>query len=262
MMDRLLAFDPETAKVRCVNFIRTCLRDAGLSRIVVGLSGGVDSSVVAALSAAAAGPQNVTGLIMPYKTSSPHSKKDAEKVARMLGIKTEFYDITPVVDAYLGMLPQVDTLRRGNIMARTRMVLLFDTAKRLNALVAGTSNKTEFLLGYFTLHGDGACSFAPLVGLYKTQVWELARHLGIPEEIISKKPSADLWPGQTDEGELGITYKEADSILVRLVDMGMELEEVVAEGFKRGKVEHVLKIMRATEFKRHGPRLLRFGWHE
>lgn len=261
-MDMLLRFDMGIVEERCLNFIRRCLRDAGLSHVVVGLSGGVDSSVVAALSAKAIGAENVTGLLMPYKTSHPSSKEDAYKVADMLGIRTEFYEITPVVDAYLTLLSDVDAVRKGNLMARTRMALLFDTAKRLGGLVAGTGNKTEYLLGYFTLYGDGAFSFAPIVWLYKTQVWELARHLKLPDEVVKKKPSADLWPGQTDEGELGITYEEADRILVRLFDMGMYTEEIVKEGFERSKVEYIVSMVRRTEFKRRGARLLRFGWYE
>jgi len=261
-MDSLLKIEPEVVEARCVNFIRTCLKDAGLSKIVIGLSGGVDSSVVAALCVKAAGENNVLGLLMPYRTSHPSSKQDALRVAHMLGIRTETYQITPVVDAYLKVLPDVGRIRLGNLMARTRMAILFDTAKRTDALVAGTGNKTEYLLGYFTLFGDGAFSFAPIIGLYKTQVWELARYLGLPQEVIEKTPTADLWQGQTDEGELGITYAEADRILVRLCDMGMSVEEVVAEGFRRDMVEHVAELMRKTSFKRRGARLLRFGWYE
>ncbi|MBC7288257.1 MAG: NAD+ synthase, partial [Armatimonadetes bacterium] len=234
-------------------FLRDEIRRAGFLRGVLGLSGGVDSSVVAALAARALGPENVLGVLMPYKTSSPDSLEDATAIAKQLGIKTMRVDITPQIDAYFGQFPDADARRRGNKMARERMSILYDLSVVHEALVIGTSNKTEFLLGYFTLWGDMACALMPIADLYKTQVRQMAQHLGIPQHIVSKAPSADLWQGQTDEGELGFTYAEADRILYRIVDLGYPPERCVEEGFDRRTVEAVLARMRATEYKRRMP---------
>lgn len=211
--------DIKTAALRLTQFVTDFTGQTGFSRVVVGLSGGVDSSLSAALGVKALGAENVIGLIMPYRTSSPESERDALSVALQFGIKTEKIDISPMIDAYFGN-KEVSSVRKGNKMARERMSLLFDVAAREKALVMGTSNKTEICLGYATWYGDAACSFNPLGGLYKREVWEMARHFGLPRTIIEKNPTADLWPGQTDEGELGISYVLADALLYLIIEQG------------------------------------------
>jgi len=252
-MDERLVIDAESVAERCASFIKKTVLDAGAEGIVVGLSGGVDSSVVAVLGVRALGADRVTGLILPYKTSSPESKADALLLAERFSIETFEFDITPLVDSYFGKFGDADRVRIGNFAARMRMAVLFDFSKKTNRLVAGTGNRTEYLLGYFTLYGDGACAMLPIGGLFKTQVWQLAEYLKLPKRIIEKTPSADLWEGQTDEGELGIEYREMDSILHRLLDSGMSAEEVSADGFEADKVKLVLERMKATEFKRRLP---------
>lgn len=204
---------------RLVEFIRGVMTRSGLCSLVVGLSGGVDSALAAALGVRAAGPEKVLGLIMPYRSSSPASEQHAAAVAATFGFRTERIDISPMIDAYFGDR-EISAVRRGNKMARERMSLLFDVAARENGLVLGTSNKTETCLGYATWYGDAASSLNPLAGLYKREVWTMAKALGVPKEVIDKAPSADLWPGQTDEGELGIAYEAADRALHALVEEG------------------------------------------
>ena len=255
-----LQLNCEQEKSRIVTFLRDQMATAGFSRAVLGLSGGVDSSLVAALSVEALGRENVTGLILPYKTSTPQSSAHAELVARQLGIQTERIDITPMVDAFIATAADMDATRRGNIMSRCRMILLYDRSAALQALVMGTSNRTESLLGYFTLYGDGAAAIKPIAHLYKCQVRELAGHLGIPEQIITKAPSADLWQGQTDEGELGFSYDEADQILYLLTEKQLGEEQVSALGFRPEVVKAVWRRMERTEFKRRWPPELTPGW--
>jgi len=255
-----LQLNCEQEKSRIVTFLRDQMATAGFSRAVLGLSGGVDSSLVAALSVEALGRENVTGLILPYKTSTPQSSAHAELVARQLGIQTERIDITPMVDAFIATAADMDATRRGNIMSRCRMILLYDRSAALQALVMGTSNRTESLLGYFTLYGDGAAAIKPIAHLYKCQVRELAGYLGIPEQIITKAPSADLWQGQTDEGELGFSYDEADQILYLLTEKQLGEEQVSALGFRPEVVKAVWRRMERTEFKRRWPPELTPGW--
>lgn len=211
--------DVTLARDRLVEFIRGVIDRSGLSVLVVGLSGGVDSALAAALGVRATGPDKVLGLIMPYRSSSPTSEQHAVEMAAVFGFRTERIDISPMVDAYFGNA-EVSAVRRGNKLARERMSLLFDVAARENGLVLGTSNKTETCLGYATWYGDAASSLNPLGGLYKREVWALAELLGVPRQIIAKAPSADLWPGQTDEGELGITYEAADRVLSLMIEDG------------------------------------------
>jgi len=221
---------------------------------VLGLSGGVDSSVVAYLAAEALGPEHVVALIMPYKTSSPESIADARLVAEETGIRSEEIDITEMADAFLDRFAQdADPVRRGNVMARMRMIALFDRSKRENGLVIGTSNKTELLLGYGTLYGDLAHGINPMGDLYKTQVKELARHIGVPERIVKKAPSADLWPDQTDEKDLGFTYDRVDKLLYLLVDMRYDRKSLVEEGFDEHFMDHVYRIIQRTQYKRRLP---------
>jgi NAD+ synthase len=234
-------------------FIANEVRKAGFERVVLGLSGGVDSSLSAFLGAEALGPENVWALLMPYRTSSPESLEHGELVVKQLSIQSEVIEITPMIDAYFDRFPETGQLRRGNKMARERMTILFDHSARLKALVLGTSNKTELLLGYGTLYGDMASAINPLGDLYKTQVRQLARHIGVPEVIVRKKPSADLWAGQTDEAELGFTYEEVDRLLYLMVDRRYELLELVASGFDERFVRAVFAKVQASQYKRRLP---------
>jgi NAD+ synthase len=204
---------------RLIGFISDVMTNSGYDRVVLGLSGGIDSAVAGVLAAKALGADNVLGMIMPYRTSSPESERDALDVAGKSGIPVEKIDLTPMIDAYFGT-GDVSALRRGNKLARERMAILFDVAARDRRLVLGTSNKTEISLGYATWYGDAACSFNPLGGLYKHEVRALADYFGIARSIIAKNPTADLWPGQTDEGELGVSYDLADKVLFRIIEEG------------------------------------------
>jgi NAD+ synthase len=236
-----------------VKFLRDESHHAGFTRGVVGLSGGVDSAVVAFLAAEALGKENVRGVLMPYRTSNPQSRADAELVARSLGIQTETVDISPMVDAYLKGRPDADRVRRGNVMARQRMIILYDISSRDGALVLGTSNKTEILLGYGTIFGDLASALNPLGDLYKTQVWHLAEALGVPHAIVTKQPSADLWEGQTDEDELGVTYARVDELLYAHVDERRNVKECLEMGFEEALIDRVRRLIRINQFKRRPP---------
>lgn len=220
-----------------VNFLREEAGKVGFKKVVLGLSGGIDSALVAFLAAKAFGPENVLGIMMPYKTSSKESVEHAKLVIEKTGIRSKLVEITPMVDAYFAMNPDMSSLRKGNKMARERMSILFDHSAAENALVLGTSNKTELLLGYGTQFGDSASAINAIGDLYKTHVWELSKHMGVPIELIEKKPSADLWEGQTDEQELGYSYKLADEILFRYVDERKRVEEIVKEGYSLEVVE-------------------------
>jgi NAD+ synthase len=236
-----------------VAFIGNEVRKTGLSRVVVGLSGGVDSALAAMLAAEALGPENVLGVLMPYKTSNPDSQAHAELVVRQSGITSMLVEITAQVDAYFTKFPDADARRRGNKMARERMTILYDQSMRWNALVLGTSNKTELLLGYGTLHGDMASALNPLGDLYKTQVWALAEAIGVPPVIVVKDPSADLWSGQTDEGELGFTYREVDKLLYLMVDQRYTKRELLAAGFPELFIDNIAARIMGSQFKRRLP---------
>ncbi len=236
-----------------VEFIRDETRNAGFQKGIVGLSGGVDSAVCAFLAAEALGHENVTAVMMPYRTSSPESLSDAEEVVTALGIHSEVVDISPMVDPFLDRAGIRDKIRSGNVMARQRMIVLYDVSSREKGLVLGTSNKTEILLGYGTLFGDMASALNPLGDLYKTQVWQLAEHLGVPGHIIEKRPTADLWEGQTDEDELGFSYNRVDRLLYLLVDERRTDEELGASGFEKGMIDRVKKMVARNQFKRRPP---------
>jgi NAD+ synthase len=227
---------------------------AGFDRLVIGLSGGVDSATVAFLAARAIGPDNLLAIRMPYRTSSEASESDALRVVEALGCRTERVDITPMVEPMLALVEDVDpssrNVRRGNVMARQRMIVLYDRSAAFDALVVGTSNKTEALLGYGTLHGDMAAALQPIGDLYKSQLRAVARELGVPEEIVRKPPSADLWPGQTDEGELGSSYEDLDRALFALVDRRWTVDRCVRAGLERPLVEWVERRVARMEFKR------------
>jgi len=252
-MSNDLDINAEVVTEILTRFIREEVTKIGFKHAVVGISGGVDSSVSAYLSARALGGENVWGLIMPYKTSNPDSVADAKEVVKRTGIKTETIEITPMVDSYFEKFPGADNRRRGNVMARQRMVVLYDKSAEHKALVVGTSNKTEFLLGYTTLWGDMASAINPLGDLYKTQVWQLAKFLGIPESIIDKPPSADLWAGQTDEDELGFTYREVDKLLYLMVDKRFTVAELVEAGYEEVFIRKVFSIIQRTQYKRRLP---------
>lgn len=248
-----LRLNCETVRKLLVGFIDNEVRKAGFERVVVGLSGGVDSALSAFLAAEALGPGNVCAILMPYRTSSPESAAHAALVVNTLGVQSLTVDITPMVDVYFAGFPDADHVRRGNKMARERMTILFDHSARLGGLVLGTSNKTELLLGYGTLYGDMASAVNPLGDLYKTQVRQLARHVHVPTVIVEKQPSADLWAGQTDEAELGFTYEEVDRVLYLLVDQRYEVADLVAEGFDEKFVRAVYHKVQASQYKRRLP---------
>lgn len=231
-------------------FIRRQTEQAGLPNLVVGLSGGIDSSLAAALGVIAVGAEHVLGVMLPYRESHPDSLAHAQEVAAHLGINHRVIDISPMVDAYFAANePDADPLRRGNRKARERMCVLFDLSAKHRALVVGTGNKSELLVGYVTQHGDGACAFEPIGHLYKTEVYALARRLCLPQSVITKAPTADLWHGQTDEDEMGITYARLDEILYHLVD----LREENPAGFSAAELDKVRGMVARSEFKRHLP---------
>ncbi|MCP4202173.1 MAG: NAD+ synthase [bacterium] len=246
-----LRLNPELATRVLTGFIKDAVETSGCNGVVVGLSGGVDSALSTALATRALGHDRVLALLLPYRTSSPESTNDAQEVAAQLAVESRTIDISPMVDAYFDNTePDADPVRRGNKMARERMGILFDQAKKCDALVLGTSNKTEILLGYSTIFGDNASSINPLGDLYKQQVWQLAEHLDLPRQVVRKKPSADLWPGQTDEGELGFAYRTADEVLYLMFDRGLSPEEVVERGYDAEAVAKIEQLERSNRFKR------------
>ncbi|MGZ8377266.1 MAG: NAD+ synthase [Gemmatirosa sp.] len=235
-----------------VAFVRDELARRGFAKAIVGCSGGVDSAVTTYLAARALGPENVIAVRMPYRTSSPESLAHAQLVIDALGVEGRTVDISPAVDGYLTHEPDADPARRGNVMARLRMITLFDLSAKYRALPLGTGNKTERLFGYFTWHADDSPPVNPLGDLYKTQVWALARHLGVPAVIVEKPASADLIAGQTDEGDFGISYQRADEILNWLL-YGYRPEELPARGFAADEVERVRRRVAGTHWKRRLP---------
>ena len=245
--------DREFIEKVLTHFIREEVTKAGFQKVVVGISGGVDSALTAFLAVKALGKENVIGLSMPYRTSSRSSVEDARLVAEILEIEFHEIEITPQIDAYFRLFPDADNVRRGNKMARERMSILYDFAHWKGALVIGTSNKSELLIGYSTRWGDNAHDINPIGDLYKTQVWEMAEFVGVPERIVKKKPSADLWPGQTDEGEIGLSYRTLDQILIGYVDLRLRREELVEIGFDPVVVDRVLTMVRNSQYKRKLP---------
>jgi NAD+ synthase len=254
-----LHLDLPVVQRRLVGFIHEEITRAGMQCAVIGVSGGVDSALVAALASQALGPENVFGMMLPYRDSSPASITDAKKLISVLGIRHELVEITPMVEPMFALDPEMNQVRRGNAMARTRMIMLYDRSARERGLVVGTGNKTEFLLGYSTLHGDAACAIAPIGDLYKTQVWLLAEYLGIPAEIIEKAPSADLWSGQTDEEELGFAYRRVDELLHFMIDEGQEREALGSKGFEDAFIDVVRQRIELNRFKRSLPAIPRIG---
>jgi NAD+ synthase len=243
-----------------VRFVRDESKNAGFHRGVIGVSGGVDSAVSASLTAEALGKENTIGVIMPYKSSSPKSVEDAKLVIDRLGIRSELVDISGMVDAYCDARKVTDRVRRGNVMSRARMIVLYDISANEKALVVGTSNKTEIMVGYGTLFGDTASAINPIGDLYKSQVWQLARELGVPQNIIDKKPTADLWEGQSDEEELGLTYDRLDSLLYHLVDERRNDEELRALGFESDFIDRVKGLIQKNQFKRRPPLIAKVSY--
>jgi NAD+ synthase len=264
-----LAIDTAIARRAIAEFIRGQLRQAGFERAVLGLSGGIDSALVAYLVAEAIGADRLLCVLMPYRTSSPASRTDAEEVVRRLGCASELVDISAMVDGYFGgderpgaggeETRTASALRRGNFMARVRMAVLYDRSVTWGGLVVGTSNKTEALIGYTTLFGDAACAFAPIGDLYKSQVRQLAIATGVPDAIVRKAPSADLWPGQTDEAEAGFSYPELDRLLRAMIDRRRSDEELEALGFDAGLIARVHRLVATSEFKRQMPPVAKLG---
>ena len=264
-----LAIDTDVARRVIADFIRGQLRQAGFERCVLALSGGIDSALVAYLVVEAIGPGNLHCILMPYRTSSPASRADAEAVVAALGCSSELVEITAMVDGYFGKdgaagaggpdTVEASALRRGNFAARMRMSVLYDKSVVFGGLPVGTGNKTESLIGYTTIYGDNACAFNPIGDLYKSQVRQMAAAVGVPRQIIAKAPSADLWPDQTDEGEGGFSYPLLDRILYWRIDRRRSTDELVAMGFDRPLVERVEKLVATSEFKRQVPPIAKLG---
>ncbi len=254
-----LAIDTDVARRIIGEFIRGQLRQAGFERAVLGLSGGIDSALVAYLTTEAIGADRLLCVLMPYRTSSPASKADAEEVVRRLGCASELVDISPMVDGFYGLETDASAIRRGNFMARMRMAVLYDRSATWGGLVVGTGNKTESLIGYTTVFGDSACAFNPIGDLYKSQVRQVAAAIDVPDQIIRKAPSADLWPDQTDEVEGGFSYPELDRLLFWRIDKRRSIDEVVALGFEREMIERVDRMVAGAEFKRQVPPIAKLG---
>jgi NAD+ synthase len=236
-----------------VRFLRNEVTRTSFRRGVLGLSGGIDSSVVAYLAVKALGPKNVLAVTMPYKTSSEATRRDSQSVVADLGVETLDVPITAQVDAYFEAFPDAARMRLANKCARERMTVLYDQSAAFEGLVIGTSNKTELLLGYGTQFGDLASAINPIGDLYKTQLRDLAAHLGVSRAILDKKPSGDLWVGQTDEGELGFSYDDVDRLLMLLVDRRWQPAQLIAAGFEAEFVDRVLKMIRRNQYKRRLP---------
>ena len=264
-----LAIDTDVARRVIGEFIRGQLRQAGFERTVLGLSGGIDSALVAYLVAEAIGADRLHAVLMPYRSSSPASRADAESVVAALGCSSEVVEITAMVDGYYGADTTIgaagpeglgaSALRRGNFAARMRMAVLYDRSVTFGGLVVGTGNKTEALIGYTTLFGDSACAFNPIGDLYKSQVRQLAVAIGVPDAIVRKAPSADLWPGQTDEDEGEFSYPALDRLLFWRIDKRRSVEEMIALGFDEATVERVDRMVAGAEFKRQVPPIAKLG---
>ena len=248
-----LSINTDLVRTILTRFVQSEITRTGLGRAVINLSGGLDSALVSYIAAEALGPENILALRLPYKTSSADSLDHAQLVINALGIQSKTISISEMADGLISQDPGMSNVRKGNIMARCRMIVAYDQSESFKGLVIGTGNKTEVLLGYTTLYGDSACAINPIGDLYKTQVRQLSRAFEIPLPIIKKAPSADLWIGQTDEGELGFTYEEVDKLLYLLVDQRFSPEECIEEGFKEEFVRSVVNRIRRNHFKRVMP---------
>jgi len=258
-MEFLSLNEKETAD-KLEKFLKDKLADSLLSGYVIGLSGGIDSALSASIAAKAVGAENVLGVLMPYSRSSENSRDDALTLAIHLGIDTRTVEISPMIDAYFDNIDEIETVRSGNKTARERMSILFDIGFEMNRLVLGTSNRTEICLGYGTWYGDVACSVNPLGMLYKTQVLQMAAWYGVPESIIKKRPSADLWPGQTDEAELGLEYARVDQLLYYMVEKEITERKILNEaGFEDKLIHRAVELLSRFYFKRHLPEIADLG---
>ena len=255
-----LTLDPGRETDRITGHIHDRLSEAGFQRAVLGVSGGIDSALVAALCVRALGAENVYGMLLPCENSNASSTAHGRQVVEQLGMPYSHFDITPMYGPLVERSPDISGLRLGNIMSRLRMITLYDQSVAFGGLVMGTGNRTEWLLGYFTLFGDGASALKPISHLYKCQVRALASYLGIPDEIVHKAPSADLWEGQTDEADLGFSYDEADQILFLLTELGLREDDIAERGFDLRVVQGAHRTMRRTAFKRTMPEMLDTVW--
>jgi NAD+ synthase len=255
----LLKINTDLARDIIVKFIRDGVTKVGFQRAVLGLSGGIDSALSAFLAVEALGKENVIGVRMPYRTSSEGSLSDAQKVIDQLGIESITIPITPMAEPLIERFPDMSALRKGNIMARQRMIVLYDQSVARQALVIGTSNKTEALLGYTTLYGDSAAALQPIEDLYKTQIRQLSRAIGIPQSVLEKPPSADLWIGQTDEDELGYTYEQVDKVLYLLVEGRYTVDEAAAQGFDHAFVANIWRKVQRNHYKRTMPNVAKLS---
>lgn len=252
----MLPIDPPKVAEEITAFIKNTFAGEKFTKAVIALSGGVDSSACCTLACRALGKENIYPMLLPYANLNPQSGEDAMALVDFLGIpraNVVTIDIKPLVDAILAYGPSLDHVRSGNVMARVRMILVFDQAKRREALVIGTENKSEFLLGYFTRFGDAASDVEPLINLYKTQVYQLARYLEMPQPIITKQPTAGLWEGQTDEAEFGFTYAQADDILHFIYDEKKSDEEIAGKGFEIEVVKKVREWLSSHDYKHRVP---------
>ena len=248
-----LHIDTQVAQLVLTKFLENEIRKAGFHKAVLGLSGGIDSALSCYLVAKALGPENVLALRLPHQASSPESLAHADLVIEALGIRSETVEITGMVEALAAASPGMNAHRKGNVMARARMTVIFDRSLAESALVIGTSNKTELMLGYGTIFGDLASAVNPIGDLYKTQVRQLSRGLGVPDVIIDKAPSADLMPGQTDEADFGFSYETVDQLLYLMMDERYSRDEAVAAGFERPFVDRVLSMVQRSQYKRTMP---------
>jgi len=256
-----LSINTNLARSILTGFIKSEITRVGLSRAVIGLSGGIDSALSCALAAEALGAENVLAVRMPYQTSNPDSLEHAQALIDQLGVQSKTIEITDMVEPLFRLDPQISKMRKGNIMARARMIILYDQSEAFKGLVVGTSNKTEILLGYSTLYGDSANAINPIGDLYKTQIRELSRALNIPAPILQKPPSADLWQGQTDEQELGFTYEDVDKLLYLLIDQRYSPQDAIEAGFSAAFVEAVTRRIQRNQFKRILPPIAKVSNH-
>ena len=250
---QLPTLDAAVARKVLVGFVRDEIQKVGLKRAVLGLSGGIDSALSCFIAAEALGPENVLAVRMPYRASAQSSFDHAQLVIDQLGVQTERVDISEMVDAWQRQSPNMDRLRAGNIMARCRMITLYDRSASFGGLVVGTGNKTELMLGYTTLFGDQGCALNPIGDLFKTQIRALSAEMGVPRVIIEKAPSADLWEGQTDEQEMGLSYDEVDQLLHVMVDLRYSIEEAIELGFDEKYVRRIWRMVGRNQFKRRYP---------